>query len=39
MLLFQLYTIWVQLRQNAPHVYEVIVENMNYLYIYILVHK
>ncbi len=44
MLLVQLYTICVQLRQkNAPQVYEIIVENINYLWLlsiyYILVHK
>ncbi len=43
MLLFKLYTIWVLLKQNAPHVYELIVENINYLWLLsvydILLHK
>ncbi len=43
MLLFQLYTIWYSWDKNAPHVYELIVENINYLWLLsiydILVHK
>ncbi len=41
MLLFQLYTIWVD--KNAPYIYELIVENINCLWLLsiydILVHK